>query len=156
MTKWDRYRRARENAIDEFVKLFFRMKKVTLIIALIQTQKVQRKLCEDFTIWQEQNMYNLNKLFLAIKFKVRFRERFYKKYGYDFHNRINKYVIRHFSLYGPMFKEVRAEKSHKIVEWFLQKYYVTSNVIRSFTTFYRNVLEMQRLYRKIMTNKAIR
>ena len=84
MTKWDRYRGDREKAIDEFVKLFFKMKKVNLIISLIQTQKVITKVCEDFKLWQEHNRYNLNKLFLAIKFKFRFRQRFYKKYGHCF------------------------------------------------------------------------
>lgn len=68
-------------------------------------------MCQDFSVWQEHNRYNLNKLFLAIKFKHRFRERFYKKYGYNFHERINKYLIRHFSLYAPVFQEVRHQKS---------------------------------------------
>jgi hypothetical protein len=35
MGKWDRYRAARENAIDEFVKLFFRMKKVTILLSMV-------------------------------------------------------------------------------------------------------------------------
>jgi hypothetical protein len=117
---------------------------------------VLSKTCEDFGYWQQHNRDNLNKLFLAIKFKVRFRERFYKKYGYSFHERINKYVIRHFSLYSPVFKEVRCQKANKIVEWFLQKYFVTTNVIACFRRFYRNTLEMQRLIRRTVLNKTIR
>ena len=51
-----------------------------------------------------------------------------------------------------MFLQVRIQKSAKIIERFLQKYFVTSTVIKSFRTFYKNVLEMQRLYKKVRLN----
>lgn len=55
-----------------------------------------------------------------------------------------------------MFKEVRCTKGRKIIEKFLQKYFVTSTVIKSFRSFYRNILEMQRIFRKIQNNQKIR
>lgn len=156
MTKWDRYRQARENAIDEYVKLFFRMKKVTLLVSLIQIQKNLSKVCEDFKMWQEHNRYNLNKLFLAIKFKIRFRERFYKKYGRDFEQRINKYMIRHFSIVAPVFQEVRNQKGKKIIARYLFKYDMTVTTISKFRGFYRNMLDLQRLIRKVTINQTLR
>ena len=55
-----------------------------------------------------------------------------------------------------MFLEVRQKKSTKIIEKFLQKYFVTSSVIKCFRVFYKNILEMQRIFKKVKLNQAIR
>lgn len=44
---------------------------------------IVRRFCTNFTLWQEAATQKMNNLFLAIKFKVRFRYRFCRKYGWS-------------------------------------------------------------------------
>ena len=60
------------------------MKKIKIIISTFAQYLIIRAFCENFKIWLEKNKRIMNGLFLAIKFKIRFKLKFYKKYGFDF------------------------------------------------------------------------
>ena len=79
----------------------------------------------------------INAFFLAIKFKVRFRYRFCKKYGFDFDERQRKTVMKHITLLGPLFYETRVEKAKRVVTETLKRY----NMIRTVKKNARSVMD---------------
>jgi hypothetical protein len=75
--------------------------------------------------------------FLAIKFKVRFRYRFCKKYGQVYEERQQKTAMRHLTLLAPCFYENRCEKAKMIIAETLKRY----NYIRELKRNARNAME---------------
>lgn len=73
------------------------MKKVKLLISTFAQHLIIKTFCENFKVWFERNQRRMNGLFLAIKFKIRFKMKFYKKYGFEYKPRIINTMRRHFS-----------------------------------------------------------
>lgn len=48
----------------------------------------------NYKIWHQRNISKFNNFFLAIKFKIRYKNKFQKNYGKDFKIRLQKYIQR--------------------------------------------------------------
>ena len=88
--KWTIYREDREKCINKYIKLFKKSAKNKHLIALIQRQIVIKKIVDNFLQWKEENRRKVSWAFIAIKMKIRFRMRFYRKMGFDFSERMRK------------------------------------------------------------------
>lgn len=60
---------------------------VKRLIATMTIRTILVTLCENFAVWRARNLRKLNQMFLAIRFKFRFRNRFYEKFGKTFKQR---------------------------------------------------------------------
>lgn len=60
---------------------------VKRLIGMIQVNAIIKHCCSNYLIWKDHNMVKMTHMFLAIRFKIRFRKNFYDKYGYDFKQR---------------------------------------------------------------------
>ena len=68
-------------------------------------------LTNNYALYKEACLQKINNLFLAIKFKIRFRVTFARNYGPVHEERLRKYAARHLTLLGNTFYENRCEKA---------------------------------------------
>jgi adenosine deaminase len=95
-------------------------------------------------------------MFLAIKFKVRFRYRFCKKYGFVQKVRLQKDMIRHFSLLGVLFTENRIEKAKAMITGFLGRQKTIEILSYSFREFVKSSYQLQASIRRAKSNSVFR
>ena len=50
-------------------------------IVLIRTKEMLMNLTKNYDLWREHNKQKMNNMFLAIKFKIRFKVKFCRQYG---------------------------------------------------------------------------
>ena len=84
LTKWDKFREERWRYLDFASALIKRRALVKRLLASMMIRTILVTLCKNFAVWRERNLLKLNQMFLAIRFKFRFRNRFYQKFGKSF------------------------------------------------------------------------
>jgi hypothetical protein len=98
----------------------------------------------------------MNNLFLAIKFKVRFRYRFCKKYGWDQHHRLRRDLARHLTLFAATFGESRAEKAKRVVTGCMVRQDTIQVLSEKFREFVKSGYQLQAAIRRANSNSAFR
>ena len=86
-SKWDKFREEKWRYFDTASVLVKRRALVKRLIATMMIQKIIVHLCGNFAEWRARNLRKLNRMFLAIRFKFRFRNQFYQKFGKSFNQR---------------------------------------------------------------------
>lgn len=119
-------------------------------------EKLIKRFCQNFQLWQEAATQKLNNMFLAIKFKVRFRYRFCKKYGFVQSERLRKDMVRHYSLLGATFTETRIEKAKNVITGFLLRLETIQILQEKFLRFAKACHELQAAIRRAKSNSAYR
>jgi hypothetical protein len=99
-------------------------------------------LTSNYSAYREHSLQRINNLFLAIKFKVRFKNNFCKNFGYVQEERFRKYLMRHLTILAPCFYENRCDKAMKIIHETLKK----NEFIRAFK---RNTRKTMDCFHKI-------
>jgi len=94
-------------------------------------------LTNNYAMYKEACLQKINNLFLAIKFKIRFRVTFARNYGPVHEDRLRKYAARHLTLLGNTFYENRCEKAGLILQETLRR----NEFIRTFKGNTRKVMD---------------
>jgi len=82
--------------------------------------------------------------------------RFYKKYGPLYEERMRKTIMRHLTFYGPFFVETRSLKCKKKLVGFIEKHNAATNLTHCMRSFYRNTLNLQKLWKKTSLMRTLR
>jgi hypothetical protein len=94
-------------------------------------------LTNNYALYKEACLQKINNMFLAVKFKVRFKNNFCRNFGRVQDERFRKYSLRHLTLLGNCFYENKCEKSALIIQETLRR----SEFIRTFKSNTRKVMD---------------
>lgn len=156
LNRWDQYRKTRQTFIDKAIQLIKAKKRTQVYIALMKQSQILSGLTKNYILYKNHCLRRINNFFLAIKFKVRFRLNFCKRFGTVYDQRIQKYLRRHLTILAPSFYENKCEKSKVIIQKTLARY----DFIKTFKAKSRKIMDqlhrIQSLWKRAIINSGWR
>lgn len=154
--KWDDFRDQKNKYLDFMSALMKHRNLIKRWIAWIQTWKIMKTFIVNYEIWHHRNIAKFNRTFLAIKFKIRFRLRFQRKFGFVYKIRQQKVVNRVLTFQTQFLRVHQQQKAQSLIYKTIFKALYINQFKRKMHIFVGQIFNFQKLLKMAIIRKNMK